>query len=137
MNTEKSINIAAAAFGCIAIGLGMLGLVVAYDAGLLCPRAPQRTAYNESILLPIEAFGANLHVKRFRKGVEFPSNFDLAFARALAEAEKFLPDKRVTITFGPRTWRTSELRIGFSEASGNIMISGDPQGGTVLKLRSF
>lgn len=68
--------------------------------------AQRRTAsVQDYASLPIEAFGYNYHIVRFRKHVYFPSNFENAFQRA-TEADQALDKVGVksAIIFAPRTY---------------------------------
>ena len=76
--------------------------------GLWCQASPpQSVAYEDHVQLPVEAFGANWHVRNFRRRVLYPDNFSPALERAIAAAalvQQHGP-KTVTITFAPRTYR--------------------------------
>ncbi len=63
------------------------------------------------LVLPIEAFGGNGHIKNYRKSVPAPEYFDLALGRAFERAalEEKSQGPRIHVTVGPYTYRSSGI----------------------------
>lgn len=60
--------------------------------------------YIDSIVLPVEAFGAHWRIKNFRKNVPFPNGFEEAFKRATKAALLF-SGRDITISIAPRVYK--------------------------------
>lgn len=99
-----------------ALAILILGLSMDFSGCKLYQGTPseydrQPMNYDTTITLPIEAFGANWHVEKFRKHVEFPNNFAVAFDRAGKASQMInrefgaLP----VISMYPRTWIIKEV----------------------------
>lgn len=77
------------------------------------------------IILPIEAFGANWRIQRFRKNVLFPSGFDEAIDRAFKATFmlRAITGSEIEISLRPVTYRTN-LGIPFPRGTSYVTVNG-------------